>query len=116
MYNSGDKLLRIYNKLDGTIKLVTGLFQRDLNSHDKTMLLQKGCIRAVRTTLQSDKSDKLVYLQVVNKLLRTCDKHSEHNLLTACLQTCYKLCDFMRAGGQCGIVGALNDRTNCIFI
>jgi hypothetical protein len=33
-------------------------------------------------------------LQVVSYLLTTWDKQCEHNLLTACWQTCYKMWDF----------------------
>jgi hypothetical protein len=33
-------------------------------------------------------------LQVVNSLFQTWDKQCEHNLLTACWQTCYKMWDF----------------------
>ena len=32
--------------------------------------------------------------QLVPNLLTSCNKPCEHNLLTACLQTCYKLRDF----------------------
>ena len=33
-------------------------------------------------------------LQIVNSLFQTWDKQCEHNLLTACWQSCYKMWDF----------------------
>ena len=49
-----------------------------------TALLEQPC----------NKSDNINKVQLVSNLLRTCNKPCEHNLLTACLQTCYKLWDF----------------------
>ena len=69
---SWNKLLTTRNNLDGTIRLVTRLFQQDWYSHNITIslqscvvnfvitLLQQLCIRVVRTTL-SKKVNRLCY-------------------------------------------------------
>ena len=90
-----NKLLRTCNKLDGIIRLVTSFY-----SHDITTSMLQGCQHKVVTIChikhvtdlseqpcnKSDNFGKVVTScqQVVPKLLTTCDKQCENNLLTAC--------------------------------
>ena len=68
------------------------------------ILLYHDCNKSVTSLIISTR-----LLQVVNSfvpnLLTTCNKPCEHNLLTACLQTCYKLWDFYVCRGP--IIGRL---------
>ena len=90
-----NKLLTTSNKLVGTIRLVTRLFQQDGYSHDITILLQACVVNFVAILLQEflvspcNRSNIPVKPvssceRVVPNPLATCEKQCEHNLFTAC--------------------------------
>ena len=90
-----NKLLTTCNKLDGIIRLVTSFY-----GHDITTSMLQGCQHKVvkichikhvtdlseQPCNKSDNFGKVVTScqQVVPKLLTTCDKQCENNMLTAC--------------------------------
>ena len=47
-----NKLFTTFDRLDGTIRLVTKLFQQDWYSHDVTILLQPGVVNFATIVLQ----------------------------------------------------------------
>ena len=67
-----------------------------------TALLEQSCNK-------SDNINKVVAScwQLVPNLLTTCNKPCEHNLLTACLHTCYKLWDFYVCSFDCRNIHSL---------